>query len=83
MGEVCADCICSREAERERVIRVGVVASSGAFLRFDRDEPSEPLSLSLLRAKSFSDCSCDEESRFKVSLTVLFEPLDATTFFVL
>jgi len=86
MGKVCGDCVCSKEAERERVIRAGdssgvgvAVASLGPFLRFDRDEPSEPLSLS---SKSFSDCSCDDESRFRVSLTVL-EPFDATTFFVL
>lgn len=45
-GDGCGDCVCSREAERERVIRTGDSDSSGVgvavaspFLRFDRDEP--------------------------------------------
>lgn len=53
VGDACGDCVCSREAERERVIRAGdsdsvrvgvgvAVARLGPFLRFDRDKPSEP-----------------------------------------
>lgn len=54
-GDGCGGCVCSREAERERVIRTGdsdssvgagvgvAVAKPGPFLRFDRDKPSEPL----------------------------------------